>query len=262
VYDAYIGGLIFLLIWTRLISPLIRYRRPWRVVEVRPEYGNASTLIVAPVGHPGFRFDPGQFGWIAVGRSPFSITQHPFSFSSAADTPQGGPISITIKASGDFTRTIPLVAPGTRVYLDGPHGVFSMDRRQAPGYVFIAGGVGVTPFYSMLTTMKERGDVRPVTLFYASSSWDEVILRDQLSELEATMPNLTIVHVLSRPEPHWAGESGRITAELLRRHLPPQFRRYEYLICGSTHMMDAMEDALVDADVPAAQISSERFDMV
>ena len=52
---------------------------------------------------------------------------------------------MTIKAAGDFTRTVPDVTPGTRVYLDsGPHGVFSMDRRQAPGYVFIAGGVGVT----------------------------------------------------------------------------------------------------------------------
>jgi predicted ferric reductase len=262
VYDAYIGGLIFLLLWIRVISPLTRYRRPWSVVGVRPEYGDASTLIVAPVGHQGFRFDPGQFGWIAVGRSPFSITQHPFSFSSAADTPEGGTISITIKASGDFTKTIPSIVPGTRVYLDGPHGVFSMDRRQAPGYVFIAGGVGVTPFYSMLVTMKERGDVRPVTLFYASPRWGEVILRDQLSELEATMPNLTIVHVLSRPEPEWGGESGRITTEVLRRYLPAQLRRYEYLICGSTQMMDAMEDALIDADVPPGKISSERFDMV
>jgi len=261
VYDVYIGGLIFLLLWIRVISPLMRYRRPWRVVEVRPEYGQASTLMVEPVGHSGFRFDPGQFGWIAVGRSPFSITQHPFSFSSAADTPDGGVISITIKAAGDFSRTIPSVAPGTRVFLDGPHGVFSMDRRQAPGYVFIAGGVGVTPFYSMLCTMKERGDVRPVTLFYANPRWEEIILRDQLSQLEAAMPNVTVVHVLSRPEPSWTGESGRITTELLRRHLPLQFRRYEYLICGSTQMMDAMEDSLVEADVPAGQISSERFDM-
>ena len=262
VYDVYIGGLIFLLLWIRVISSLLRYRRPWTVIEVRAEYGDANTLVVAPVGHPGFRFDPGQFGWIAVGRSPFSITQHPFSFSSAADTPEGGAISITIKAAGDFTRLIPSVRPGTRVYLDGPHGVFSMDRRQAPGYVFIAGGVGVTPFHSMLLTMRERGDVRPVTLFYASPRWDDVILRDQLAELDEAMPNLTLVHVLSRPDPAWGGERGRISAELLRRHLPAQFRRYEYLICGSTQMMDAMEDALVEVGVPPSHISSERFDMV
>ncbi|WP_344751773.1 hypothetical protein [Gryllotalpicola koreensis] len=152
--------------------------------------------------------------------------------------------------------------PGTRVYVDGPHGVFSMDRRQAPGYVFIAGGVGVTPFVSMLATMRERGDVRPVTLFYGSPSWDEIVLREQLAELEAALPNLTLVHVLGRPDPSWTGEAGRISAELLRRRLPAQFRRYEYLICGPTQMMDAMEDALVEVGVPPARISSERFDMV
>jgi predicted ferric reductase len=218
--------------------------------------------VIEPVGHQGFRFDPGQFGWIAVGRSPFAITQHPFSFSSAADPPPGGPVAMTIKAAGDFTKTVPDVTPGTRVYLDGPHGVFSMDRRQAPGYVFIAGGVGVTPLYSMLLTMREREDVRPVTLFYASATWDDVVFRDELAELSESMPNLRVVHVLERPPEGWTGESGYITPDVLRRHLPSQYRRYEYLICGSSAMMDAMEKALTGVGVPFRQVSTERFDMV
>jgi predicted ferric reductase len=262
VYDGYIGGLIFLLVWIRLVSPLIRRRHPWRVVRVVAERGGTSTLVIEPVGHEGFGFDPGQFGWIAVGRSPFSMTQHPFSFSSAGDTPPGGPVAMTIKAAGDFTRTVPDVAPGTRVYLDGPHGVFSMDRRQAPGYVFIAGGVGVTPLYSMVLTMREREDVRPVTLFYASATWDDAVFREELAKLSETMPNLEVVHVLDRPPEGWTGESGHITPDVLRRHLPAQYRRYEYLICGSSVMMDAMEAALTEVGVPARQVSTERFDMV
>jgi predicted ferric reductase len=262
VYDGYIGTLILLLVWIRLLSPLIRLRRPWRVVRVDADRGGTSTLVIEPVGHEGFRFDPGQFGWISVGRSPFAITQHPFSFSSAADTPPGGPVAMTIKAAGDFTKTVPDVTPGTRVYLDGPHGVFSMDRHQAPGYVFIAGGVGVTPLYSMLLTMREREDVRPVTLFYASATWDDVVFRDELAELSETMPNLRVVHVLERPPDGWTGESGYITPDTLRRHLPPQYGRYEYLICGSSVMMDAMEKALTEVGVPFRQISTERFDMV
>jgi predicted ferric reductase len=262
VYDGYIGTLILLLAWIRLVSPLIRLRRPWRVVRVDADRGGTSTLVIEPVGHQGFRFDPGQFGWIAVGRSPFAITQHPFSFSSAADPPPGGPVAMTIKAAGDFTKTVPDVTPGTRVYLDGPHGVFSMDRRQAPGYVFIAGGVGVTPLYSMLLTMREREDVRPVTLFYASATWDDVVFRDELAELSESMPNLRVVHVLERPPEGWAGESGYLTPDILRRHLPSQYRRYEYLICGSSAMMDAMEKALTEVGVPFRQVSTERFDMV
>jgi predicted ferric reductase len=262
VYDGYIGALIFLLVWIRLLSPLARLRHPWHVVQVNAEHGNASTLVIEPLGHEGFRFDPGQFGWIAVGRSPFAITQHPFSFSSAADTPPGGPVAMTIKAAGNFTSTIPTVKVGTRVYLDGPHGVFSMDRRQAPGYVFIAGGVGITPMYSMLLTMREREDIRPVTLFYASSTWDDVVLREELAKLDETMPNLEVIHVLQQPPEGWTGESGLITPDILRRRLPRQFRRYEFLICGSGRMMDAMEKALIAVGVPFRQVTTERFDMV
>ncbi len=262
VYDGYIGGLVLVLVWIRILSPLIRLRHPWRVVRVDGGRGGTSTLVIEPVGHEGFSFDPGQFGWIAVGRSPFTITQHPFSFSSAGDTMPGGPVAVTIKAVGDFTRTIPTVTAGTRVYVDGPHGVFSMDRRQAPGYVFIAGGVGVTPLYSMLLTMREREDIRPVTLFYANDTWDDVVLRDELAELTETMPNLQVVHVLAQPPENWTGEGGLITPDLLRRHLPRQFRRYEYLICGSPRMIDAMEDALVAVGVPFRQVSTERLDMV
>ena len=137
-----------------------------------------------------------------------------------------------------------------------------MDRRQAPGYVFIAGGVGVTPLYSMVLTMREREDVRPVTFFYASATLEEAVFREQLTELTKTMPNLRVVLVPGRPPEGWTGESGFITPDVLRRHLPSQYRRYEYFICGSSAMMDAMEKALTEVGVPFRQVSTERFDMV
>ncbi len=262
VYDGYIGGLIFILAWIRIISPLIRYRHPWRVVRVDAQRGNANTLVIEPVGHRGFRFDPGQFGWIAVNGSPFSVTQHPFSFSSMADTEPGAPIAMTIKAVGDFTAAVPTMAPGTRVYVDGPHGVFSMRRQPGPGYVLIAGGIGIAPLYSMLLTMREHLDVRPVTLLYASTSWDDIVFRDELEELSATMSNLDVVHVLESPPNGWLGESGRITVDILSRHLPDQFRRYQFLVCGPGAMMDAMDNELVAVGVPFRQVSRERLGMV
>jgi ferredoxin-NADP reductase len=128
--------------------------------------------------------------------------------------------------------------------------------------VFIAGGVGVTPLYSMLLTMREREDVRPVTFFYAGATWDDAVFRKELAELSETMPHLRVIYVLGQPPEGWTGESGFITPDILRRHLPPQYRRYEYLICGSAAMMDAMEKALTEVGVPSRQVSTERFDMV
>jgi ferredoxin-NADP reductase len=60
--------------------------------------------------------------------------------------------------------------PGTTVYVDGPHGVFSIDQAEGPGFGFIAGGVGVTGLPSMLRTMADRGDVRPAVLVYANAT--------------------------------------------------------------------------------------------
>jgi len=73
---------------------------------------------------------------------------------------------------------------------------------------------------------------RPVALFYANVTREDIVFFDELAELSASVPRLTVVHALERPPQDWVGESGRITEDGLRRHLPRQFRRFEYFICG------------------------------
>jgi predicted ferric reductase len=252
-------GLVALLGWVRIAKPLLRLRRPWRVEEVRPERGGAWTLALSPVGHSGLRFEPGQFAWLIVGRSPFALTQHPFSFSSSAGS--AGPIEFTIKSRGDFTGTIGAVAPGTRAYVDGPYGLFTIERHPGPGFVLVAGGVGITPLISMLRTHADRGDPRPVTLFYGNREWESVTFREEIEALRGRM-NLRVVHVLERPPEGWTGERGLITADLLRRHLPDGREGLRYFVCGPVPMMDALEGALASLGVPDARVVTERFEMV
>jgi predicted ferric reductase len=250
-----------ILVWSRLIAPRRHGFRPWRVVDVIPERGRAMTLVVEPDRHPGWSFLPGQFAWVTMG-SPYRNDHHPFSLSSPADVDARGRIAMTIKDAGDWTRGVGSIDPGTRVYLDGPHGSFSMDLHQAPGYVLIGGGVGITPIYSMIATMFLREDTRPVVLFYTNPDWESVTFREQLGELEGYMPNLRVVHVLKQPPPGWEGPSGRLTADVLSRYLPRQYRSFEYFICASPAMMDAVEEALLELGVSDYRIHSERFGMV
>ncbi len=263
LFYLFAGGLVLLLGWIRVVSPIRRLRRPWRIVATVPERGDSTTMEIEPVGHPGFAFQPGQFGWIIVDRSPFTRENHPFSFSSAGDLSDGGRVALTIRALGDFSERVAAFPVGTKVYVDGPHGVFSMDRRQAQGYVFIGGGVGITPLFSMLLTMREREDVRPVTLFYANRRWEDITFREQLAELEKSMPYLRVVHVLEQPREDGTGETGRIDAELIRRHVPErQYPRLEFFVCGPEPMMDAIESLLLSMGVPASRLNTERFNFV
>jgi ferredoxin-NADP reductase len=121
--------------------------------------------------------------------------------------------------------------------------------------------VGIAGLISMIRTLADREDVRPVLLVYANRDWDSVAFRDELERLEDRL-NLTVVHVLERPPQDWTGETGYVTAEVLARHLPAGYRRFQFFICGPDPMMDAAEAALLKLDVPPERVHTERFDMV
>jgi predicted ferric reductase len=259
IYILLVTGLI---LWYKILRPLLRWNQKWEVIENRVELGDSRTLVLKPVGHDGFNFQPGQFSWLKAGRTPFGLGQHPISMSSAGDVEPGGTVSFTIRNLGDWSgEQVPALKPGDIMWLDGPHGVFSMDREQAMGYVFIGGGVGITPLHSMCQTMAKRGDPRPVVLFYGAKDEESLTLIDELQELTGRM-NLTVVPVLTDPSDEWQGETGFITADIMRRYVPKQVRWFKFLICGPEPLMDAMEEALPAVGIPPENVLTERFDMV
>ncbi|WP_266182324.1 ferredoxin reductase family protein [Dyella humicola] len=250
---------IALLLYVRIIKPLFMLRRPYRVAEVRSERGDTTTLVMRPDGHAGFRFRPGQFGWLTLWGSPFKITGHPFSFSSSAEVSDGR-VEMSIRKLGDFTSAVPTVAVGQRVYLDGPYGAFTIGN-PADMHVLIAGGIGITPMMSMIRTLADRGDQRPLILLYGSKDWESISFREELETMKSRL-HLTVVHVLSQPPEGWTGESGYINADLFQRHLPAGYADHEYFICGPNVMMDAIERALGEMKVPLAKYHSERYSFV
>jgi predicted ferric reductase len=250
--------MVGLALWLRLVKPAVQRTARWRVAEVRPEPGDTHTLVLESEGHDGMRFAPGQFAWIKLGPSPYTLDEHPYSFASSAERP--GRVAFGIKALGDFSAAVGEVPVGTRAYLDGPHGAFSLDRYPAVGYVFVAGGVGITPFLSFLRTMEDRGDPRPATLFYADKTWDAVAYREELARLGEKLA-LDVVYVLQDPPPEWDGERGVIDGALLDRHLPHEGFRRAFFVCGPPAMMDAVHAALRERGVPERDIQLERFDL-
>lgn len=251
---------IGIILWVRFLKPLSQIRKPWVVETVRPERGNAYTVTLAPVGHQGFEFLPGQFAWVTFFASPFSDQAHPFSISSSAlHAPR---LDFTVKALGDFTRRLADLHAGDSAYVDGPFGAISADRhRHASGFVMIAGGIGITPMMSHLRTFADRAETRPLLLIYANNTWDDVTFREEIDRLTPQL-NLRVVHVLARPNASWDGETGFVTRDLLSRHIPLPDTGHEYFICGPPAMMTAVEDALAALGVNPGSLHSERFDLV
>lgn len=270
-------GVISIIVWMHFVMPILRFRHPWvvsavhmertpgphRMIEGVPDVRDpAWTLTITPDGHPGFKFKPGQFAYLIIKHSPFSINQHPFSISSSSDHMDKHRISFTIKSIGDFTSTIRHLKPGTRVYVDGPYGLFTLNHaRYKKGLVVIAGGIGITPFISMLRTMAERHDTRTVILIYGNEDAKSVIFREELERLEGLL-NLRIVHVLHQAPKGWGGETGFVTRDVLSRSLPANYLRLQYFVCGPPIMTNSVEEALGSLGIPASQIATERFELV
>lgn len=248
---------LWLILYVRLVKPWMMTQKPYLVEEVIPQRGNVWTLALKPLGHNGFTFQPGQFAWLTLNITPFSMREHPFSMSSSGDCSER--IEFGIKAIGDFTRRIKDVQPGTRAYLDGPYGVFTTERYwDSAGFVLIAGGVGITPIYSMLLTAAERKDDRPFLLIYSAPSWEEVTYRE---ELEGLQLDLTLVYVLRQPTEGWNGETGYVDRALLAKYIPLHRGSRQYFICAAPVMMDAVERALLELEVPVTNVHIEHFDL-
>ena len=126
------------LFYVYIIAPILQRRTPWKVTSVLQRTPKQWELTVVPDGHSGFDYLAGQFAWLNVGHSSFSLRENPFSISSAPT--DGREVSFLIKELGDFTRTLGQIEPGTRAYMDGPYGNLFVDGRSEPGIALIAGG--------------------------------------------------------------------------------------------------------------------------
>jgi predicted ferric reductase len=243
------------LFWTRVLRPYSTALRPYRVVDVRNERGNAVTVELAPDAHGGLRLEPGQFARLRAGDCLYGMDEHPFTLSSSAQRPTRPQFSI--KALGDFSSALATLEPGTPVLVDGPHGEAAHFVPDGHGRLLIVAGIGITPALSVIRTAAERGERQPILLLYDSRCWDTVTFREELDELSRRLPSLRVVHVLSRPEPGWRGERGRIGEPVLRRHAPPDLRRWTALVCGPPAMIADVTATLGRLGMPWAAVQAE-----
>lgn len=261
VWILVVGVALLLFGITRVFKPWQLRRKPYRVEQVAAETSRVWSVHLRADGHEGMDFDAGQFAWLNHRLTPMLFHEHPFTISSSAETPAH--ITLTIKELGDFTKTIGQTRPGETFYLDGPYGMFRLDCAFAASeIVLIAGGIGITPCLSMLRTMRDRHDTRPVMLVYANVTESSIAFRGELDEMAGQM-RLQIHHVIENPEGEWNGYQGRLTARMLKEMLDGFTSRHtHYFICGPEPMMDVAERTLIEWGVHLEQRHAERFHIV
>ena len=248
-------GALLTLAWIYAIKPLMLARRPWTVRAVRTVADRVFEIeLEARKPQP---FLAGQFAWVTFGAQPWPLADHPFSIASA---PQELPrLRLLIKARGDFTSRVDRIAPGTRAFLDAPHGNFTPTTRSWQRLLLIAGGIGVAPMFSILREMAARGDTRPVTLIYGANKVEDFAARAELRRL-ADITRLDLQLFVDRP----CADAGICERGAMLPAIAAAVREDTggllVMVCGPAAMPQAIEPVLLSAGVPRSAIVYERFD--
>ncbi len=220
----------------------------------------------------GFEFKGGQHADLTLINSPETDAEGPSRTFSIVSSPAEPFLEFATRMRDTaFKRILGNAVPGLEVKLEGPFGSMTLHKDQARPAVFLAGGIGITPFMSILRQAEAEKLPHKIFLFSANRRPEDAAFMDELRELEKKNPNFKFVGVMSQMPAHrsssaggerseldWAGERGRIDAALLRKHLPDPSAPVYYL-AGSPQMVAAMREIIPAAGGDEDSVRSEDF---
>ncbi|MFJ8827736.1 ferric reductase-like transmembrane domain-containing protein [Streptomyces sp. NPDC102467] len=239
-------GVSALLFWYRFAVPLRRgLRHRLRVTGVHEEAPGVVSVHLTGEHLDELGGVPGQFlRWRFLARGLW-WTANPYSLSAPAH-PQN--LRITVKASGGHSAALAHLAPGTRVWAEGPYGGLTERRRTAAKVLLLAGGVGITPLRALFETLPGQ-----VTLIYRARTAADLALRRELDAI-ATRRHAVVHYFVDEP----AHCSAPLTPQALAA-LVPDLAAHDVFLCGPPGMTRAAIQALREAGVPERRIHHESF---
>lgn len=248
-----VNGLYTLLVGVFVLFTLIRARSLFNIDKARYiiesiEFPTSedAVITVQPVGKPLRSSRPGQFIYVKQG---LISEDHPFS--ALLHNEDTSALTLGVRNTGPYTQQLHTLKPDTVLYLSGPYGSFTSDIHESElAPVFIAGGIGITPFMRYLTESNEA------QLFYANRSKTTSLL---YAELRTRLGDNLYAFFGQRKDATESNEyPGRVTADHIQRNVTSLADRHFY-VCGPVGMLKATTDDLASLGVPKAHIHIEEF---
>jgi predicted ferric reductase len=240
-----IGGVLAYLyrqfLWERL-----RRRQPYQVQDVTRLNGTVAQVTLRPQGrHLNHR--AGQFLYVHFDVDKTLREPHPFTISSA---PHEHDVRLSIKSSGDWTQHLhEHLASGARAFVDGPYGEFNY-KTGGPRQLWIAAGIGLTPFLSWIRDLQGDAPKHEIEFFYTTTVAEEALFLDEI-RLVAARPGLR-AHILH------TSRDGRLSVDKIVEATDDPSDRDIYM-CGPIAMVEAFRSAFMARGVPRSRIHYEEF---
>lgn len=228
------------------------------VVNATREVAKGTLLVTFAVdGYPEYR--PGSYFWVELPDRGHTDEKGLRRHISLVTSPtEAGIVGLATRLRDTaFKRTLAELKPGDSVEVEEPKGSFLLPAETDADYVFVAGGIGITVFRSMLRYIRDTGSGHRVTLVYSNRDRESAAFLDELEELERALPGFRAILTMTE-DAGWAGESRRIDAALLH-DLLGELGRYSFLVAGPPPMTEAVVAALHGAGVPEDRVTADSF---
>jgi predicted ferric reductase len=235
-------------LYTEVFGRLFKKYVPYHVEAVKHPNASTTEVTLRPRSAPIKRQRAGQFLFVHFPQDRLLNESHPFTISSA---PHEDVLRVTIKASGDFTRYLfKNLKPEMGAVVEGAYGMFDYKTGGAR-QIWIAGGIGVTPFLSFVRDMDGQL-AHDVDFYYTVRHPEEAIFVDEL-EAAALKNQRLKVHI------RYSAREGSLTIDHILSHVSGDVKQYHVYMCGPLPMIQAFEKKFLELGLPPNQIHYEEF---
>ena len=224
----------------------------------KEETPGVFTLNFVFSGNKIFDYKAGQFVMMKILKDGASgALSRAYTITSL---PGEGVLSFTVKRAGVFSNLLCDLETGDKVEVSAPHGNFYPAADSGNESVFLAGGIGITPFFAIIKDLYGKKTKKRITLFYSNKRKEDIVFYKELNEISKKWKNLNMIYILTRDENKdpQIKECKRIDAEMLKKYLKDLSSK-EYFICGPSMFVTGIKEQLEKTGVDRNSIKTEAF---
>ncbi|HNC07295.1 MAG TPA: ferredoxin reductase family protein [Anaerolineales bacterium] len=235
-------------IYTEVLARFLGKHVPYTVEAVNHPNNSTSEVVMRAKGRPIKHAHAGQFLFVRFKGDRGLDEAHPFTISSA---PHEDVLRVTIKACGDFTRHLfQHLKPGMEAIVEGAYGMFDY-RQGGNGQIWIAGGIGITPFLSFLRDLKTELPF-DVHFYYTVRHPEEAVFAEEIEAIAKKHPRL-------KANIRFSSVHGSLTVDEMIKNAGGNVSAHHIYMCGPVPMVQAFEKKFLEAGVPATNVHYEEF---
>jgi ferredoxin-NADP reductase len=229
-------------------------------IKEKHEVAKGTLLVVFDLLGEELEYRPGQYFWVELLDPPYEDEKGSRRHISAVTSPtERGVIGLCTRLRvSAFKRSLAELPVGTEVEVEQPKGTFVLPEDASRPLVFVAGGIGITAFRSMLRYIQDKGLPHRVTLMYSNRDRESTAFLDELEEIERANPNVRLI-VTMTDDDDWPGERRRIDADFVKQHLGENLNDASYMVAGPPAMAKAVTAELQEAGILESLIATDSF---